>query len=91
MKKYKVIWFEGYMSLEEEARRNILAEMETEAESINKVKFLQILPESERERFAVNIKYCVRIAWPSGDIKDAKEIVSDYGSYSKFIYVKEIK
>lgn len=91
MKKYKVIWFEGYMGLEEKARHNILAEMETEAESIDKVNFIQILPESEKERFAANIRHCVRIAWPSGDLKDAKEIVSDYGSYSRFIYVEEIE
>lgn len=89
MKKYKVIWYEGYMDLDPKAQQTILKTIETEAESIDKVNFIQILPKSEKENFDIQIRYCVRTGWHSGDIKDAKETVSDYGSHSRFIYVME--
>lgn len=91
MKKYKIVWYEGYMSLKTEGQKNILKTAEVKAKSIDKVKVTNILPKHEKEKFATGIKYCLRTAWHSGDLKDATECVCDYGSYSKFIYVEEIK
>lgn len=90
MKKYKITWYLGYMDLDPKAIKEKLIEMETVAESIDKVNFIQILPEDEKERYATEIRYCTRTAWLSGELVDAKEIVLDYGSHSRFIYVKEI-
>lgn len=90
MKKYKITWYLGYMDLDPKAIKEKLIEMETEAESIDKVNFIQILPEDEKERYATEIRYCTRTAWHEGDLKDAKECVSDYGSHTRFIYVEEI-
>lgn len=90
MKKYKITWYLGYMDLDPNAIKEKLIEMETEAESIDKVNFIQILPKEEIERYSTEIRYCVRTAFKTEELKDAKETVSDYGSHCRFIYVKEI-
>lgn len=90
MKKFKVTWYEGYMSLDVGAQKNILNTMEVEANSIDEVKVTAVLPRAEKKTFEVNIKYCLRKAWHGGELKDAKQLVSDYGSHSKFIFVEEI-
>lgn len=91
MKKFKVIWYEGSMNLEPELSDNVLKEITVKAESIDKVNFIQILSDKECEVYATSIKYCVRTIWPEGKLEEAKKTVSDYGSYSKFIYVEEVE
>ena len=92
MKKlFRITWYEGFMDLDKKAQKTILRVIEAEAESIDQVNIIQILPKEEKKRFEIEIEYCLRTAWHSGDLKDATETVSDYGSHSRFIYVEEVE
>lgn len=74
----QVIWYSGVCDIAPKARKHILKESILDNP-------LDILPEQEKERYAIPIKYCLRTIW-SGD-----EYVIDYGSHAKFIYYKELE
>ncbi len=86
MNKYKVIWYVGCVCQEEIPEENIIKQYTVEAEDIKSVKELDILTEAEKKKFEVNIEYCLRcIAYDNPN-----QHWYDYGSYSRFIYVKKV-
>jgi len=82
MRKFKVHWYIGSVT----NMWCIIKSQTVEAEDISKVKFLDILPKKEKEKFAVNIKYCVRVIYLVEDVIRSV----DYGSHSRFIWIEEI-
>ena len=86
MNKYKVIWYVGCVCQEEIPEEDIIKQYTVEAKDIDHVKELNILTKKEKTTFAANIKYCLRcIAYDNPN-----QHWYDYGSHSKFIYVKKV-
>ena len=86
MNKYKVIWYVGCVCQEDIKEKDIIDEKIVEAENIDSVAELNILTEVEKKKIEVDIRYCLRcIAYDNPD-----QHWYDYGSHSKFIYVKKI-
>ena len=78
MKKYKVTWYNGSI----ESEHSVLDSKEVEAEDINKVQYLDILPEDTREK----------VYYTRGVLFDPEKwIVIDYGSWFNFISIREVE
>lgn len=77
MKRYLVTWFS----------EKVLKKKIYRAKNIDDVKWLEILPEEEKKRYAVSIAHCIGVSL----VEKGKKQIYDYGSHTKFVSVEIIK
>lgn len=81
--KVKISWYSGSVTF---VNYCMTSDVKT-AERVMNVDWLSILPESEKERYAANLKYCIRYI----ELEKDKKYSIDYGSYSKFVLLEEVE
>lgn len=81
--KIKISWYSGSVTF---VNYCITSDVKT-AERIRDVKWLDILPEYEKQRYDANLKYCIRYI----ELEKDKKYSIDYGSYSKFVLLEEVE